>query len=198
VTWNHNTHYHRVVLDAVPPGAATALDVGSGQGLLAADLHRRIPEVTGIDRDAATLDAARAVDPGVHWVTGDVLTHPLGRFDVVASIAVLHHLPDLAAGLRRCAELVAPGGVLAVVGLARSAGPVDLAMDAVGAVQSRALRLRHGYLEVTAPTVWPPPHTYREARAVARAALPGCRWRRLPMFRYAVTWVRPPGPVSGR
>jgi SAM-dependent methyltransferase len=197
VSWNHNTHYHRVVLDAVPAGAASALDVGSGQGLLAAELHRVVPAVTAIDRDADTLAAARAQDPDVHWICGDVQSHPLGRFDVVASIATVHHLPDLAAALRRCADLVAPGGVLAIVGLARSSGSADLAVDALGVLQDRWLRARYGYLEVTAPTVWPPPHTYREARTIAEAALPGCRWRRLPMFRYAVTWVREPRPEVG-
>ncbi|MEZ0075689.1 hypothetical protein [Planotetraspora sp. GP83] len=32
--WNHNVRYHRVVLDAVPYGCDTALDVGCGDGLL--------------------------------------------------------------------------------------------------------------------------------------------------------------------
>jgi len=41
--WNLNTHYHRVVLDDIPAGALTALDVGSGNGLLSFDLavHNR-------------------------------------------------------------------------------------------------------------------------------------------------------------
>jgi hypothetical protein len=36
--WNWNIHYHRLVLDAVRPGAETALDVGSGDGLVTFDL----------------------------------------------------------------------------------------------------------------------------------------------------------------
>jgi hypothetical protein len=32
------------------------------------------------------------------------------------------------------------------------------------------------------------PHTYAQAREIASAVLPGMRWRRLPLFRYAVTW----------
>ncbi|GAA1535443.1 2-polyprenyl-3-methyl-5-hydroxy-6-metoxy-1,4-benzoquinol methylase [Microbacterium ginsengiterrae] len=55
--WNNNIHYHRRILDAVPPGARTALDVGTGNGLLAADLHRRIPQVTAIDTDASVLES---------------------------------------------------------------------------------------------------------------------------------------------
>jgi hypothetical protein len=36
--WNHNLHYQPVILNAVPPGCQTALDVGCGDGLLAARL----------------------------------------------------------------------------------------------------------------------------------------------------------------
>ncbi|MCS3844440.1 bifunctional 2-polyprenyl-6-hydroxyphenol methylase/3-demethylubiquinol 3-O-methyltransferase UbiG [Microbacterium sp. AK031] len=59
VRWNNNIHYHRRILDAVPAGARTALDFGTGNGLLAADLHERVPDVTGIDIDAAVLGYTR-------------------------------------------------------------------------------------------------------------------------------------------
>lgn len=36
--WNLNIHYHRVAVEAIPAGARTALDVGSGDGVLALDL----------------------------------------------------------------------------------------------------------------------------------------------------------------
>ncbi|WP_205347066.1 class I SAM-dependent methyltransferase [Pseudonocardia broussonetiae] len=197
--WNHNTHYHRVVLDAVPHGARTALDVGTGNGLLAADLHRAVPDVVGIDLDEGVLASARGEDAAVRWVLGDVLTRPFapGSFDVVASVATLHHLPDPAAAFRRFAELTAPGGVVAVVGVARASRPVDALVHLAGAVQHAVLARRYGYWEHSAPTVWPPPHTYAEVRDTARAALPGCRWRRLPLWRYAVVWNRP-APRPGR
>ncbi len=191
--WNHNIHYHRLVLDAVPAGARTALDVGTGDGLLARDLRRVVPDVTGLDSDAGVLASARSTGADVTWVHGDVLTHPFapGAFDVVASVATLHHLPDLDGALRRLAGLTAPGGVLAVVGLARSASLLDAAYSGIGAVQHRFLSRRREYWEHTAPTLWPPPHTFAEVKRAARAALPGCRWTRLPLWRYAVTWTRP-------
>lgn len=190
--WNHNLHYHPLVLGAVPAHARTALDVGTGDGLLAADLRERVPHVVGLDRDAGVLTRARAAVPGVAWVLGDLLAPPLpdGAFDVVASIAALHHVPDVRAGLQRLAALTAPGGRLVVVGLARSE-PRDAALHLVGVAQHQYLRRRRRYWEHTAPTVWPPPHTYREVRDVVRETLPGARWRRLTMWRYAVTWTRP-------
>ncbi|MGC3994180.1 MAG: class I SAM-dependent methyltransferase [Propionicimonas sp.] len=190
--WNHNLHYHRLVLDAVPAGAHSALDVGTGDGLLAKDLHRVVPAVTAIDLDADVLERARTEDPGVRWVHGDALTHPFpGPFDVVASIAVLHHFADPADALARMADLTAPGGLLAVIGLARSATPVDYAYEMAGIVQHQVLSRRRGYWDHTAPTVWPPPHTYREVHDIARRALPGVRWRHLPLWRYALLWRKP-------
>ncbi|KUH81084.1 MULTISPECIES: class I SAM-dependent methyltransferase [unclassified Mycobacterium] len=191
--WNHNIHYHQLVLDAVPVEARSALDVGTGNGLLAADLRQKVPEVVAIDVDDDVLEAARGEVEGVDWILGDVMAHRFQRtFDVVASVAALHHLPDLRSALRRFAELTSPGGVLVVVGLARSTRPWDFAVDVLGVVQHRWLSLRRNHWEHTAPTVWPPAHSYSEVRQCAEEELPGVQWRRLPMFRYALTWRKLP------
>ncbi|MDV3126462.1 class I SAM-dependent methyltransferase [Mycobacterium sp. 21AC1] len=190
--WNHNIHYHRLVLDAVPLNSRSALDVGTGNGLLAADLRRKVPEVVAIDMDDEVPEAAHEEVDGVEWIRGDVMAYPFDRtFDVVASVTTLHHLPDLTSTLRRLAELTSPGGVLVVVGLARSSHPWDFAVGVLGVVQHRWLSWRRGYWEHTAPTVWPPPHSYSDVRECAIRELPGVRWRRLPMFRYALIWTRP-------
>jgi SAM-dependent methyltransferase len=191
--WNHDIHSHRLILAAVPPGARTALDVGCGDGLLARDLRAVVPHVTGIDVDGAVLASARAEVEGVEWVEGDVRTHPfpLDSFDVVASVATVHQLPDLESTFRRLADLTAPGGVLAVVGLARSSTPLDRLADLVGAVEHRVLARRHEVWEHAAPTTWPPPHTYAQVRRAAARALPGMRWRRLTLRRYAIVWTKP-------
>ncbi|QTI67293.1 class I SAM-dependent methyltransferase [Gordonia polyisoprenivorans] len=189
---NHNIHYHQLILDAIPSDARTALDVGTGDGLLAVDLFARLDDVSAIDSDAAVLNRARGEAEGVEWMCGDVTSYPFERtFDVVASVATLHHLPDLRAGLQRLAELTAPGGVVAVVGLAHSSRPTDYALHLVGILQHQWLSRRRGYWEHTAPIVLPPPHSYSEVRRCAREQLPGARFRRLAMFRYALIWEKP-------
>jgi SAM-dependent methyltransferase len=100
--WNHNLQYHPVILGAVPAGCRRALAVGCGEGMLARELRQVVPDVTGIDRDAASIDRARPHDAG--------------------------------AGMR---ALLAPGGVLAIVGLARNRYPADLPFVLAGAVGHR-------------------------------------------------------------
>lgn len=190
--WNHNTHYHSVVLDAVPSDARTALDVGCGEGVLTRELAVLIPAVTGIDKDEAVLTLARLNPSAVEWVCGDALTADLDSpFDVVASVATLHHLPDLDVALRRYAELTAPGGVLAIVGLARGNRPSDLGWNIAGTFTHWWLSRTREYREHAAPTVWPPPHDFRTVRHAAQRLLPGVCWRRLALWRYALIWQKP-------
>ncbi len=181
-----------MVIDAVPIGAATALDVGTGDGLLAADLRVVIGDVTAVDIDAEVLARAAAEYAGITWICGDVMSVKWDRtFDVVASVATLHHLPDLSAALTRLADLTTAGGVLVVIGLARATSVRDHLMGFVGAVQHQWYSRTRTAWAHTAPTVWPPPHSYSEVRKTAQAILPGARWQRFGMWRYALTWNKP-------
>ena len=159
--WNHNTHYYGIVLDATPPAARTALDVGTGDGLLAARLAEKIPEVTGIDSDADIINLAQSsTSAGVTWITGDALTFalPEAHHDLVAAVATVHHFPDLAAGLQRLADLTAPGGALVVIGCARSSTLPDYTFDAVGVVRHQVLSRTRGYWQHNAPVKMQFPH----------------------------------------
>lgn len=60
--WNHNTAFYQKVTGCVPPGAALALDVGSGDGSLARLLAQTGPEVWVLEADAPTVEQARAQD----------------------------------------------------------------------------------------------------------------------------------------
>jgi 2-polyprenyl-3-methyl-5-hydroxy-6-metoxy-1,4-benzoquinol methylase len=78
--WNHNVHYEPVILDAVPAGCGSALDVGCGDGLLATRLASRCAAVTGIDQDARMIAIARQRVPAagagtVTFVAADFRTH---------------------------------------------------------------------------------------------------------------------------
>jgi SAM-dependent methyltransferase len=192
--WNHNLHYYPVLVDAGPARCERALDVGCGEGLLALALRRRAGHVTGIDLDPASIEQARRdrATPGVDFLVGDLLTHPFepASFDHIASIAVLHHM-DATAGLERMRHLLAPGGTLSIVGLARNRYPADLPFAIAGAAGHRIHRLSKPYWEDAAPRLWPPPDTFTQTRRLAQRLLPGVRYRRLLLFRYSLVWTKP-------
>ena len=131
--WNINIHYDEL-LAALAPRGSRVLDVGCGDGFLAARLADQGCHVTAVDIDAPVLERARHRWAGypVDWVQADVLSHAFEArsFDVVLSNATLHHLPDEVQALHTLGELVSPGGRLGVVGFARS-GPRDWPMTAV-------------------------------------------------------------------
>ena len=201
--WNHNVHYHRVILDSIPPGCARALDVGCGTGALTRRLRQFVPHVTGVDRDERSIELARA-HPGaedIDYLLADFLASPFepGSFDLITSIASLHHM-DAEAALTRMRDLLRPGGVLAVIGLAGGISPAEIGLIVPAAVgnqlhRAASARQRRSAADRAAtyqpPVIWPPPLTYRDTRRLAARLLPGARYRRRLYWRYSLVWAKP-------
>ncbi len=191
--WNHNIHYHPVILDAVPSRCQRVLDVGCGEGTLTRELRQLIPEVVGIDSDHASIEAAQAhPDAGdIQYIEGDALTSEIESqsFDLITAVASLHHV-DAERGLVHLKDLLRTGGVLAVIGVARSS-PSDWPLDVAAIVPNRLRRLRVRYWQHPAPVLWPPPETYPSMRGIAARHLPGARFRRRLYWRYTLVWTKP-------
>lgn len=193
--WNLNTHHHPVLLDAIPTDAATALDVGSGDGVLAFDLAAQGLDVTGIDVDSASVRRASEDPEATDRTTfhhGDVFIHPFEppSFDFVTSNAMLHHV-DARAGLERMAELVRPGGVVAIVGFATASALADRVATVTGALLMRFQMVRGRYREHQSPMRWPPPLSMDEMRSLVDDVMPGATFRRELGSRYSLVWTRP-------
>lgn len=196
---DHNALYHRDLLNAIPAHATSALDIGCGDGALVRTLAAKVGHATGIDRhEPSILRARTASDPATTtFVLGDVAAHEFkpASFDVVTAVAMLHH-GDAREGLARMIDLLAPGGMLGVIGLAARPTTVgDLAMDALAIARVRIDRLIEGGEPIRAsdapPVVWDVSTSYRDIRALANEMLPGHRYRRRMMFRYVLTWIKP-------
>lgn len=96
---------------------AAVIDVGCGGGILSEALARSGAHVTGIDMGEMPLDIAKlhSMESGldIHYeqTTAEAMADKQGgEFDTVTCLEMLEHVPDPAAIIRACAELVKPGG----------------------------------------------------------------------------------------
>ncbi len=93
----------------------TGLDVGGGTGSLAARLSAAGFAMTAIDPSEGMLEVLRRRSPEVRAVVGSGTDLPFedSSFDLVLSVAVMHHVADRAAVRRALGEMVRvsrPGG----------------------------------------------------------------------------------------
>jgi ArsR family transcriptional regulator len=111
----------RAVAHLVPAGLRVA-DIGTGTGILAAELARLGLRVVAIDHSARMLEAANAKLTaeglkGVELRQGEASQLPLesGSVDAAFAHMVLHYLPSPADALREMARVVLPGGKIVIV-----------------------------------------------------------------------------------
>ena len=195
--WNHNIAYFDFIERvARSRPRRSALDVGTGDGMLAARLSAFIPLVVGLDIHQSQVDAAAAsypTGPSLRFEVGDVLNVALtdAPFDFVVCSATLHHM-DVHSGLDRLAELTAPGGTLVIVGLATNSTALDWLLEVFRLVPVRLARARRGWHDHGAPKL-DAQNTWSEVRRAVRSTLPGAAFRRRLYWRYTVIWNRPAG-----
>ena len=117
-----------------PLEGLSILDVGCGAGLLSEPLSRLGARVTGLDPAPSAIAAARTHAEA----TGAELTYRAGtveqlaaegrKFDAVLALEVVEHVEDVAGFVATAASLVAPGGMLCLSTLNRTAKSFALAI----------------------------------------------------------------------
>jgi ArsR family transcriptional regulator len=115
----------RAVTRLVSPGLRVA-DIGTGTGILAAELARLGMQVIAIDHSPRMLEAARAVIAaeglsGVELRAGEAGALPIedGAMDAAFAHMVLHYLPSPADAICEMARVVRAGGAVIAVDFVR-------------------------------------------------------------------------------
>jgi 2-polyprenyl-6-hydroxyphenyl methylase/3-demethylubiquinone-9 3-methyltransferase len=117
-----------------PLAGLRLLDIGCGGGLLAEPLARLGAAVTAIDAGARNIAVARlhaeqaglAIDYRV--TAAETLAESPERFDIVLAMEVVEHVADLDAFLGAAVALLAPGGLLFLATINRTAKAFALAV----------------------------------------------------------------------
>lgn len=213
--FDHNDHYHRLLLRQVPQSGGMALDVGCGTGGFARRLASLGMNVDAVDPSERVIAEARALSgqgadgpeaaegadsPSPRFLHADVtdIELPKGHYDFVSCLAALHHMPfDTVATLR---DVLAPGGVLVILGCYQEktrsdwmwglvASPVNAVVRLSVAVGERLLPGRAAYARAwMKPPVAQPRTSLPEIRRESARLLPDCAVRRLLFWRYLLVF----------
>jgi 2-polyprenyl-6-hydroxyphenyl methylase/3-demethylubiquinone-9 3-methyltransferase len=110
------------------------LDIGCGAGILSEPLARIGGQVVAVDPSAANIAAAKLHakenEVAVDYRTGtaEALADAGESFDVVLAMEVVEHVADLSLFIKRCAEMVKPGGLMIAATLNRTLKSFALAI----------------------------------------------------------------------
>jgi 2-polyprenyl-3-methyl-5-hydroxy-6-metoxy-1,4-benzoquinol methylase len=208
--WTGNNHYHNFLLRYVPLNCEQVLEIGCGTGAFSRRLAQQARRVTAIDLSSQMIRVARSRSPSVSNIDfeiDDIVTRelPESKFDCIASIATLHHVPTRAA-LLKIRNALKPGGRLIVLDLydpernmLSAKGIADSLLNVTAMGVSCSLRLFHnGRLrpprEVRA--AWEAHGktdrylTMDEVRSLYQSLFPGVMIRKHLLWRYSAIWTR--------
>lgn len=93
------------------------LDIGCGGGILTESLAKQGATLTGIDLSLEVLEVARQhaktenLNINYECISAEALANKdINHFDAITCMELLEHVPDPAALIKACANLVKPGG----------------------------------------------------------------------------------------
>lgn len=195
--WSHNIHYHRYLLRRIPQQVDRALDVGCGLGLFSRKLAERSKTVDAVDVDGAVLSAASSLNSAANitYLKSDFLTVDLPRenYDVIVSIAALHHM-NLEAALGKMKLLLRPSGKLLILGLYKEKEPLDYLYSVVS-IPLNFVYMKWHQSSIESRTTVAPTRPARlplkQIKEVADTILPGSCLRRHLFWRYSLIWQKP-------
>lgn len=194
--WNHNTHFHRYLLRQFPQQVERALDVGCGLGLFSQKLSERAKSVYALDANKDIVERATQLNKKknvrhIHasFIEADLLE---ASYDVIASIASLHHM-DLAAALEKMKALLRPSGTIIILGLYRKRTLADHLYSIISIpINFICIAWHHPSTQASAPTAptRPAQLPLAQIRTVAERLMPGCSLRRHLFWRYSLVWQK--------
>jgi ubiquinone/menaquinone biosynthesis C-methylase UbiE len=203
--WNHNNHYHDLLLKHVPSNCDEALEIGCGAGEFSRKLSQRAKHVLALDLSPEMIGIAKersSAQRNIDYQVTDVLQwdFPIARFDCIASIATLHHLP-LEEMLAKMKQALKPNGTLLVLDLYDGGLRLDNLLPNIAAVLMSAVykQVKNGGAKPSAEenAAWEEHgkdevySTIAEVKTICDRLLPQAQVRQHLLWRYSLVWKKP-------
>lgn len=193
--------YHRYLLKHLPSHCEHTLEIGCGTGAFTRFLATRSQRVVAIDLSPQMIRLAEQrslAHSNIEYVLGDLmqLSLPSERYDCIASLATLHHLP-LDHALPKMKSALKLNGILIIHDLIAEVGPLDKIIGVTAYPVRAAWRFwKTGRLRVSPDMrrAWAEHgqgETYlslNEVKEMCRRYLPGAQIHRHLLWRYTVIW----------
>lgn len=133
------------------------LDIGCGGGLLCEPMRRLGAEMVGADASETNIKVARihaeqsGLDIDYRATTAEALADEGERFDVILNMEVVEHVANVDLYLRRCAEMLKPGGLMFVATINRTLKAYALAIVGAEYVLRWLPKGTHSYDKLVRP-----------------------------------------------
>lgn len=189
--WNHNTAYYKWIKRRTAD-CRSVLDVGCGDGSLAAYLDDGSKRLTGIDIDPSCIFRANSKNKSgnTQFVCCGFDSYRTHRFyDAVVFVASIHHM-DMTAAIERAKALLSPNGLLIIVGLATPSTVMDYVMEGLRILPCKVIsRLKHMQSSETRdiPVSYDLP-SLNEVRDILSKKLPNAVIKYGLYYRYLLVW----------
>jgi 2-polyprenyl-6-hydroxyphenyl methylase / 3-demethylubiquinone-9 3-methyltransferase len=140
-----------------PLDGISTLDLGCGGGLVSAPLARMGATLTAIDASEEAIGAARTyaaqagLDIAFQSTTAEALVENEDQFQLVTALEIVEHVADVNAFLAAASALVAPGGLLILSTINRTAKARTLAINAAERILKWAPKGAHYYEKLVTP-----------------------------------------------
>ena len=192
--WNHNTHYHKLLLDHLPEETNSALDIGSGIGLFSYKISSIFKEVLSLEPNQKSIDYSKnryGILPNVVYVNNSFIEYDFSeqKFDFIVAIASIHHM-DFETSLKKMKSLLNPGGKIVILGLYKESSVSDLFISLIAILPNFILNLlslknktKDCHMVTTFPTM-----TIKEIKTAASKILKIYQFRRHIFWRYSILY----------
>lgn len=201
--WDHNSYYHKFLLKHLPKQCERVLDIGCGIGEFSRLLSEKSKQVEGIDLTPEMISRAKELSTdfrNIDFKVEDVMEQDFDedKYDCIASIATMHHLP-FEEILNKVKISLKPGGVFMILDLYEQKTLGEKLSNLIAVPTNIiCMLIKAGRLKASEEErrVWEEHGkndrymTISDIEKIANKVLPGVKVKRHFFWRYSLIWKK--------